>query len=453
MKKSSLINDYLQHYAIDNQWDLMVNDIENIAQVVVIPAYAEKALLFHTLASLAKNSPSSLEYSLVLCVVNNKANSPLDVKENNQQTLECLDALVGRKSIDAFSGDQELYQRLSFIADAGMKLAYVNASSQGCEIPMNTGGVGTARKIGMDMALRLLKDSEAAAKVIISLDADTLMQENYLSAIHDYFNADTDTKTAIVDYEHQFPQDALQQAAITCYEIFLRYWVLGLAFACSPWAFHSIGSTIAVSTEAYLEVRGMNRKEAGEDFYFLNKLAKVGKIDSIKETRVYPSARPSSRVPFGTGKRIQRFLSGVCPDEYCLYDPRVFAVLGDWLQLVDNTLFGSGEEILSKAELIHPQLKTFLMDSNFPLFWSKIHRTAKDEKTLSRHFLDWFDGFRTLKMINYFTREVYPQINMFRALESVLEMSGRSRLKFDTAPERPPLHEQIEILRYLRKIV
>ncbi|MGB5218034.1 MAG: hypothetical protein WBN66_07015, partial [Smithella sp.] len=273
MKKSSLINDYLQNYSVGNQWELMANDTENIAQVVVIPAYAEKELLFHTLASLAKNSPSSLEYSLVLCVVNNKANSPFDVKENNRQTLECLDALVGKNSINTFAGNQELYHQLNVIADAGIKLGYVNASSQGCEIPMSTGGVGTARKIGMDMALCLLKDSEAAAKVIISLDADTLMQENYLSAIHDFFNADI--KTAIVAYEHQFPQDALQQAAITCYEIFLRYWVLGLEFARSPWAFHSIGSTIAVSPEAYLAVRGMNKREAGEDFYFLNKLAKV----------------------------------------------------------------------------------------------------------------------------------------------------------------------------------
>ena len=450
MKKSSLINDYLQHYSIDNQWELMANDTENIAQVVVIPAYAEKELLFHTLASLAKNSPSSLDYSLILCVVNNKASSPFDFKENNRQTLECLDALAGKKGINTFSDDQELYQRLSVIADAGMKLGYVNASSQGCEIPMNTGGVGTSRKIGMDMALRLLKDSEAAAKVIISLDADTLMQENYLSVIHDYFNADI--KTAIVAYEHQLPPDALQQAAITCYEIFLRYWVLGLTYAHSPWAFHSIGSTIAVSTDAYLEVRGMNKREAGEDFYFLNKLAKVGKIDSIKETCVYPSARPSSRVPFGTGKRIQRFLSGSCPDEYCLYDPRVFAVLGDWLQLVDHTFFGTGEEILEKAALIHPRLKTFLMENNFSLFWSKIHRTAKDEKTLSRHFLDWFDGFKTLKMINYFTREVYPQMNMFRALEIVLDRSGRSALKFHAMQDVPALPEQMEILRCLRRI-
>ena len=150
-------------------------------------------------------------------------------------------------------------------------------------------------------------------------------------------------------YEHQIPVDYIQQAAICCYEIFLRYWILGLKYAKSSWAFHSIGSTIVVSTEAYLEVRGMNKREAGEDFYFLNKLAKIGKIDYIKDTCVYPSARSSTRVPFGTGKTIQRFMAGVSQEEYCLYDPQIFSVLAEWLQLMSESYMRTGDEILNEA--------------------------------------------------------------------------------------------------------
>ena len=76
----------------------------------------------------------------------------------------------------------------------------------------------------------------------------------------------------------------------------------------------------------------------------------------------------------------------------------------------------------------------------------------KDEKTLARQFNDWFDGFKTLKMINYFTREVYPQINMFEALEKVLAMSEIAELKFSAKMKILPLAEQINILRYLRGI-
>jgi hypothetical protein len=105
-----------------------------------------------------------------------------------------------------------------------------------------------------------------------------------------------------------------------------------------------------------------------------------------------------------------------------------------------------------KTELIHPQLKTFLIENNFSLIWSKIRRTAKDEKTLARHFHDWFDSFRTLKMINYFTREVYPQINMFAALERIFILSGMSKVNFCKEETIPPLSEQMGILRYMRMI-
>ena len=448
MKKNSLIDTYLQHYSTGEKWNLNANDTENISQVVVIPAYAEREMLFSTLASIAQNPSLSLEYSFILCVINNKDNSNPEAIENNLQTIKYLEALVKNKSLRKFNTDQEIYPLLLDLSDAKLKLGYIDASSRGNEIPHNSGGVGMARKIGMDMALRLLKKSSAPRNLILSLDADTLVQNNYLSAINNYFSPRV--KTAIVAYEHQLPLDYVQQAAICCYEIFLRYWVLGLRYAKSPWAFHSIGSTIVTSTEAYLEVRGMNKREAGEDFYFLSKLAKSSKIGYIKETCVYPSARSSARVPFGTGKRIQRFLDGVHKDEYHLYDPRIFVILADWLKLMKNQFICVDDEILIKTERIHPMLKSFLIDCDFAAVWSKICRNAKDEKTLTRQFNDWFDGFKTLKLINYFTKKVYPQINMFEALNRILSMSGMSGLKLNSGTKIPKLEEQIKILQYLR---
>lgn len=73
MNKLSLLEDYLEKYSVDKNWDLVAGDIENISQVVVIPTYAEKDMLFSTLVSLARNHSSSLEYSLILCVINNKS--------------------------------------------------------------------------------------------------------------------------------------------------------------------------------------------------------------------------------------------------------------------------------------------------------------------------------------------------------------------------------------------
>jgi glycosyltransferase involved in cell wall biosynthesis len=450
MKKHSLLNTYLQHYSTGERWNLIANDTENISQVVVIPAYAEREMLFSTLASIAQNPPSSLDNSFILCIINNKSNSPPAAIKNNLQTIKYLEALVKKKPLRKFNTDQELYPLLLALSDTKLRLGYIDASSRCYEIPQNTGGVGMARKIGMDMALRLLKNSSAPRNLILSLDADTLVQNNYLSAIKNYFTQKV--KVAIVAYEHQMPLNYDEQAAICCYEIFLRYWVLGLKYAKSPWAFHSIGSTIVTSTEAYLEVRGMNKREAGEDFYFLSKLAKMSKIGYIKETCVYPSARPSARVPFGTGKRIQRFLAGEGREEYLLYDPQIFVILADWLQLMKDQFIYDDDEILMKTELIHPMLKSFLKSCDFATVWSKIRRNAKDEKTLTRQFNVWFDGFKTLKLINYFTREVYPQINMFNALDRILSMSGMSGLELNSGTKIPKLEDQFKILQDLRTL-
>ncbi len=203
MKKNSLIDIYLQHYSTGEKWNLNANDTENISQVVVIPAYAEREMLFSTLASIAQNQLSSLEYSFILCVINNKGNSPPAAIKNNLQTIKYLEALVKKKSLGKFSTDREIYPLLLDLSDAKLKLGYIDASSRMNEMPQNLGGVGMARKIGMDMALRLLKKSSTPRNLILSLDADTLVQNNYLSAINNYFTQKV--KTAIVAYEHKMP--------------------------------------------------------------------------------------------------------------------------------------------------------------------------------------------------------------------------------------------------------
>lgn len=450
MKKRSAFDDYLHTYSVGEKWKLCAVPDQNFSQVVVIPAYAEKDLLFRTLASLAVNVPDALENSFILCVVNHKEDSPASVMENNKITMAYLNALIRRKSLKTFQLTKDVTALLQCISDSKMKLEYIDAASRGYEIPRNTGGVGMARKIGMDMALRLLEKNAPQNGAIVSLDADTLVEPNYLSVVRDYFRKNV--KTAIMAYAHQMPENPAEQAAICCYEIFLRYWVLGLRYAKSPWAFHSIGSTMAVAPQSYLAVRGMNKRAAGEDFYFLNKLAKVGRIDYIRETCVHPSARVSTRVPFGTGKRIERFLAGDAAKEYYLYDPQIFSILSGWLSLVHRMIDRDVDDILMEAKRIHPALKAFLEEARFPLRWSAIRRNTKDQETLLNHFHVWFDGFRTLKMINYFSRVAYPPVDMFSALKRIFNLLYLPALSPEVAEDIPSLGEQMEILRFLRTI-
>lgn len=448
MIKPYLFHQYTQKYSVAERWKLIAGNTENTSMVVVIPAYAEKHMLFSTLASLARNSPSSLKHSFVICVINNKKKSPSEVKNNNQQTLKHLDVLVSGKNTEELHSDQDLKNKLRLISESGLRIGYIDASSEGYEIPDNEGGVGMARKIGMDMALNLLSKSSSWKKLILCLDADTLVPSNYLETIKNYFTKKV--KTAVVAYEHQEAENDEGRAAIYCYEIFLRYWILGLKYAKSPYAYHSIGSTIICSADAYLAVRGMNRREAGEDFYFLNKLAKIGKINYIKETCVYPSSRASFRVPFGTGKRIQRFLTRE-QEEYILYDPQIFEILARWLQLMEQAAHCDEKDILIRAGSIHPSLLLFLNDCRFGDVWGRIRRNVKSRDNLIHHFHCWFDGFKTLKLINYLTREYYHPINMFEALDRILKLQQIHVPEFVSMADNSELTHQKRIVEYLRE--
>ena len=385
---------------------LVSSRLGGIEQVVVIPALAEKNSLPATLASLARNPDRELERTLILCVINNrspKVCSHQDRREN-QDTISYLQDLIN-------GGPANL--------PSSLRLAYLDAASPGQEMPDKCGGVGTARKLGLDRALRLLDYTRPGAKLLISLDADTLVEDNYLEAIRGFFRGDQ--AAAVVNYVHQVPADARERLAIGNYQIFLRYYVLGLRYAGSPYGFPSIGSTMVCTAEAYMAVGGMNRRDAAEDFYFLNKLAKFNAVGSIGTTTVYPSARPSRRVPFGTGRRVLRFLEED-KDEWLLYDPHIFSILKRWIELMEAAPDRETAEIMIAAAQIDPRLLSFLELQQFAADWSKIRQNVRQRNGLRRHFHCWFDGFKTFKLVHYLTDHGRPQINMFSALEKLLRL-------------------------------
>jgi len=305
-----------------------------------------------------------------------------------------------------------------------------------------------ARKIGMDAALRVLENSVNEPRLIICLDADTIVRPDYLTSVRTAMSS-RKAQTGIVFYEHRMPADETGKRAICLYEIFLRYWVLGLKYARSPFAFHSIGSTIVATADAYLAVRGMNRREAGEDFYFLNKLAKIGPIRRIHETIVYPSARVSARVPFGTGAAVGK-ISGDESSGHDLYDPRVFFILKKWIDMMQQSFSLSETWILERARDIDPGLESFLTLRGFPSVWPKIRRNVKDQKTCERHFHGWFDGFETLKLVNFLTREFYPRVSMISALKDIFEMSGMKYPGSLPAGDILKTEDAVSILNFLR---
>jgi len=442
---------YLEHYAVGPRWELIANDMSRIDNAVVIPSLAEREHLFATLASIATNPRPELDRTLVICVINNGAHGHAlpGVYDNNQQTLEILGELLHDRISDA--AGEALCPDLAAILAAGLRLAVVDASSPGRELPERDRGVGLARKIGFDLALEVFDHAGDTPGLLFSLDADTLVADNYLEAVRTFFARYT-RHAAFIAFRHQAGDTPDAEAAIACYETFLRYYVLGLWVAGSPYAVHSIGSTIACTAEGYAAVRGMNKRKAGEDFYFLNKLAKLRGIGFIDATTVYPSARQSDRVPFGTGRRITRFLEGQ-RYEYSLYNPEIFAILGKWIDCMavcaDERCDAAA--VMARAAAIHPLLVRYLEGLHFEDVWHRLKRNNKTARTLRYQCHVWFDGFRTLKLINFMTRHGLEPVPMFDAVRRVLVMAGSDAVPADGDGVIPLLEVQQRFLAHLRE--
>jgi len=385
---------------------------------VVIPALAESDSLFATLQSLAQNPRDVLSDFLILMVVNHRRDAPLSDKLDNEHTLQRLAA-----------GDPFL---------SGLLFAWVDAASKGLELPAK-GGVGLARKIGFDLALTRLNYRQADP-LLISLDADTLVRPDYLPSLRRHFQG-AKVPGAVIPFCHQRGPTPEQDRAIRRYELFLRAYVLGLSRAGSPYAFHTVGSAMACRAGFYARMGGMNVRKAGEDFYFLQHLAKTGGIAQVKGTVVYPSARTSNRVPFGTGRSVSRLL-GKEEGAILFYQKDCFQVLRDWLGLVAQNLKSEGEEIRERSEKISVHLAGYLDNIRFIGVWHKLRRNFRDPPNLMSAFHGWFDGLKTMKLIHYLSARPIPRGEPESVMPELLRWAGLEPVK--------GIDRQLDLLREIQ---
>ena len=423
---------YLDKRADLRSRPLVSGSLEATRFVVVIPILAERDSIEATLADLAGNHPDVLAETLVICVVNHRAGAEVSesARRDNAETLVFLRDLAEGRAEGPF---------------APLRIGCIDACSEGKELGPKE-GVGTARKLGLDWGVEVFRQAGVSDGVLVCLDADTRVEPNYLEAIREHFG-EGGGWGAVTNFAHRFDGSEEQQDAIVAYEFFLRYHVLGLGYAASPYAFHSIGSTMACTAEAYVAVGGMNRRQAGEDFYFLEALAKTGHVDRIRATTVHPSSRPSWRVPFGTGKRVERFLQGD-HDEYCVYHPETYEILRGWLGLVEARPEADAAFLIEHAREISVELGEFLGAQDFEAIWPKLQANARDSNALLRQFHRWFDAFMTLKLIHHLRDHGLPDQNTFEALAKLMERRG------DPSIEPQPLKESLdgrkELLEVLR---
>lgn len=179
-------------------------------------------------------------------------------------------------------------------------------------------GVGWARKTVMDHVCKQAADTD----IMLSLDADTQFNPGYFQSIADTFNHNPESVALSVPYYHKLTGDSEKDRAILRYEIYMRYYAINLWRISSYYSFTAVGSAMALPVWAYRAIGGITPHKSGEDFYFIQKLRKYGKVLTWNSEKVYPAARYSDRVFFGTGPAMIRGRGGdwksypVYPFEY-----------------------------------------------------------------------------------------------------------------------------------------
>jgi len=346
------------------------NNNKKLDLVVVVPSYFEKDLLL-SIQSLLNNKLKSDIYVQFIVVINHSVDESTEIVNYSKSQYEEL--LEFSQQID--------------IQKFGLIPLYID------DMDAKHAGVGWARKIGMDAALnRFLQVGFDG--VIVGFDADSKVQNNYLQSIHDFFSK-TDYGGASIHFEHpiegsQFDDQHYQY--IQCYELYLRYYKNALSYAGFPFAFHTVGSSFAVKASAYAKQGGMNRRKAGEDFYFINKIIKGEKYGEINDACVIPSPRVSDRVPFGTGRAMLEAINGQ-NDLFSTYDFRIFKSLKEWIDMIKENRMNYDEFPM--------YVQSFINTHEWDNILLELEKNSNSRKSFMKRFFHRFDAFWVLKMVHY----------------------------------------------------
>ncbi len=327
-------------------------------------------------------------------------------------------------------------------------------------------GVGLARKLAADCLLELIVSGTVREPWLFSTDADARLPAGYFASIN---NLPAGVVALSLPFEHRLHGTISEnsdrgagkqgpQAIHTAqkfYDLRLHLYRVGIELINPAYAWTALGSALIVSAAAYAQVRGFPRRAAGEDFYLLNKLAKVGAIrtdttdrpvrkveaDGVRNLSGVSSngspgspcnplpvislhSRFSDRVPFGTGPAVESLAALPDPHrQYGFYHPELFLALAHWRQgvcqwLVAETAKMSISQHLQQhggedSRAAEPGLVSDMLEKSLPVadFIDKLTRQHVNAQQRLRQFDEWLDAFRLLKAVHAL-ETLFPRLNL-----------------------------------------
>lgn len=304
--------------------------------------------------------------------------------------------------------------------------------------------VGMARKTGMDEAVRRFDALNRPDGIILSLDADCRVDNNYFSAVFDEMHGRSDRQACSIYFEHPVKGDGYSDGifrSIILYELHLRYYFQALLYTGFPHVHHTIGSAIAVKAHQYVKSGGMNRRKAGEDFYFIQKIVPAGGFFNLYSTTVYPSPRSSSRVPFGTGVTVARLAESESP-VFNSYNMEAFRELNLLFGIVDRLYSARPDDLRKIYDNMPPGLKSFIDISEWMGKMTEIGSNTSGPASFRKRFFIWFNMFRIVKYLNAVHISMFERVPVQTGVSELLTVTGK----------HPGTSDALDLLYYLRKI-
>ncbi len=363
--------------------------------IVVIPCLNEPDIL-QTLASLQNCDLPDCDVE-VLVVINHSEIALDSIKAANQKTKSEIESWILEKNNN----------QLCFFAIGPL------------ELRKKWAGAGLARKQGMDEAVRRFSRINNAQGIVVSLDADTLVEKNYLVEIEKHFATNPKNVGATISFQHQIGNlPAKHHEGILLYENYLTYYKDALNFTGYPFSMFTVGSAFAVTAEAYVKRGGMNRRQAGEDFYFLQNLVHLGNVGEITSTKVYPSARLSDRVPFGTGPVLQKWIDGD-EDLTLTYNFEAFKDLKDFFDLRTGLFRISENKYKVLVSNLPTAVSAFLLNDNFWVELEDLNKNCSVIQSFQNRFFQKFNAFKILKYMNFAHGSFYQKENIYEQINKL----------------------------------
>lgn len=348
--------------------------------IVVIPSYHEEGLM-------------RAIQSLLACHV-------------NEAKIEIIVVLNQPESQNAIQSYHELQRKelMGLKATGAIEILDLPVFS----LPNKAAGVGLARKIGMDEACYRFESIQKDG-IILCFDADCTCHPNYLQEVREAFKKMPKINALSIGFKHRMDElNEFTRDAIIQYELHLRTYIGWQQYFNYSMAFQTLGSCMAVRSKAYQQQGGMNKRKAGEDFYFLHKYSVLGQLAELKPLLVYPSGRISDRVPFGTGKSVNEIVKAKVP--LMSYNPNgIKCYCNFYTKLCDS--WSSIKEGNSWRSIPSSDVLTeFLVHAGFEEALSQDLNHSTTKQVFASRIGRFLNPFRLMKFLHAASGSDFPEI-------------------------------------------